>query len=68
MEKLTKYFGNAYHTVTQPKHLDFPLNWEMPETRLIYRAVFVGAKQTLTSPALTTEIPKSQARHFDSQA
>lgn len=68
MEKLKEYFGNAYHTVVQPNHPDFPTNWDMPETQLIYRAVFVGAKQALASPALTTEIPRQQARHSDTQA
>lgn len=68
MEKLKQCFGNAYHTVTQPDHPDFPVNWDMPETRLLYRAVFVGAKQPLASPALTTEMPGLQARHPDSRA
>lgn len=68
MEKLKQYFGNAYLTVTQPNHPEFPLNWEMPETRLLYRAVFVGAKQPLASSALMTEVPSLQTRHSDSRA
>jgi hypothetical protein len=63
MEKLNEHFGNAYHTATQPDHPDFPLNWDMPETRLLYRAVFVGAKEPLASPELTTAIPRVQTRH-----
>ena len=63
MEKLKEHFGNAYHTATQPDHADFPLNWDMPETRLLYRAVFVGAKEPLASPVLTTAIPRVQTRH-----
>jgi SAM-dependent methyltransferase len=68
MDRLTQYFGHAYHSVTQPDHPDFPLDWEMPETRLLYRAVFVGSKQPLTSPALTAEIPRRQARHSGSRS
>jgi SAM-dependent methyltransferase len=63
MEKLEEHFGNAYHTSTQPDHSDFPLNWDMPETRLLYRAVFVGSKQPLALPALATGIPRMQTRH-----
>jgi SAM-dependent methyltransferase len=62
MEKLVAYFGHAYHSKTQPAHPDFPTDWDLPETRLIYRAVVVGSKQPLQSPALTTEIPRKQAQ------
>lgn len=63
MEKLKEYFGNAYHTATQPDHPDFPLNWDAPETRLLYRAVFVGSRQPVSSATLTTDIPRVQTRH-----
>jgi SAM-dependent methyltransferase len=65
MDRLKQYFGHAYHSVTQPDHPDFPVDWEMPETRLLYRAVFVGSRQPLTLPALSAEIPRRQARHSD---
>lgn len=68
MEKLREYFGNAYHSITQPNHIDFPTNWDMPETRLVYRAVFVGSKKPIASPALTTEIPNRQARHDETKS
>jgi SAM-dependent methyltransferase len=63
LERLQKYFGHAYQSVTQPDHPDFPTDWDLPETRLLYRAVFVGAKQPLTSSALTAEAPRQQAPH-----
>jgi hypothetical protein len=63
MEKLKRYFGHAYHAKEQPAHPDFPLDWQLPETRLLYRAVFVGSKISLESPALTSEIPNRQARY-----
>lgn len=63
MEKLRDCFGHSYHTVTQPDHPDFPLDWDAPETRLLYRAVFVGSRQPLTSTALTTDVPRLQTQH-----
>jgi 2-polyprenyl-3-methyl-5-hydroxy-6-metoxy-1,4-benzoquinol methylase len=63
MERLRQYFGHAFHSKTQPAHSDFPTDWDFPETRLLYRAVFVGSRQPLQAPGLTTEIPRKQARH-----
>ena len=42
MQALTRYFGYAYVTRTQPDYPDFTPDWIIPETRLIYRGVFVG--------------------------
>lgn len=63
MEKLRQHFGHAYHAKEQPDHPDFPLDWQLPETRLLYRAVFVGSKTPLGSPGLMREIPSKQERH-----
>ena len=60
MQTLTRYFGHAYGTRTQPDYPDFTPDWIMPETRLIYRGVFVGSKYPLSSPELLSELPDRQ--------
>jgi SAM-dependent methyltransferase len=62
MEKLRRYFGHAYLSRTQPDHEDFPIAWDLPETRLLYRAVFVGSKSPLPAATLTPDIPRAQTR------
>jgi hypothetical protein len=60
---LERYFGYGYQTVTQPSHPDFPTDWHLPETRLLYRGVFVGSRQPLNLPTLTDRLPTKQPRH-----
>ena len=60
MQTLTRYFGHAYITRTQPDYPDFTPDWIIPETRLIYRGVFVGSKYPLASPELLSELPDRQ--------
>jgi 2-polyprenyl-3-methyl-5-hydroxy-6-metoxy-1,4-benzoquinol methylase len=60
MQTLTRYFGHAYVTRTQPDYPDFTPDWIIPETRLIYRGVFVGSKYPLSSAELLSELPDRQ--------
>src|SRR5262245_48011934 len=60
MQTLTRYFGHAYVTRTQPDYPDFTSDWIIPETRLIYRGVFVGSKYPLSSSELLSELPDRQ--------
>ena len=60
MQTLTRYFGYAYVTRTQPNYPDFTPDWIIPETRLIYRGVFVGSKYPLSSSELLSELPDRQ--------
>lgn len=63
MNRLVKYWGHGYISVTQPTHPDFPLDWTVPATTLNTRAVFVGSRTALTNSLLTPEIPD---RHWPS--
>jgi len=60
MQTLTRYFGHAYVTRTQPDYPDFTPDWIIPETRLIYRGVFVGSKYPLVNSELLWELPDRQ--------
>jgi SAM-dependent methyltransferase len=60
MNRLEKFWGHGYISVTQPAHPDFPTDWTVPAGRPNVRAIFVGSKEPLANPLLTTEIP---ARH-----
>lgn len=64
MNRLRKHFGYAYITTTQPDHMDFPSNWDCPNTNLLYRSVFVGSKVPLKNPMLTEEIPHKQPKYI----
>lgn len=66
MDKLRRHFGHAYATHAQPDYPDFQTDWKLPETRLIYRSVFVGSKVPLDLPTLVAELPQKQPR-FTSQ-
>jgi 2-polyprenyl-3-methyl-5-hydroxy-6-metoxy-1,4-benzoquinol methylase len=63
MNRLKKYFGHAYITKTQPDHMDFPIDWDCPDTSLLYRSVFVGSKTPLRNSMLTGEIPRQQPKY-----
>jgi 2-polyprenyl-3-methyl-5-hydroxy-6-metoxy-1,4-benzoquinol methylase len=60
MQTLARYFAHAYVTRTQPDYPDFTPDWIIPETRLIYRGVFVGSKYPLANPELLSELPDRQ--------
>jgi SAM-dependent methyltransferase len=61
MTRLRRFFGHAYVTRTQPDHPDFPTDWDLPPTQLIYRSVFVGSKVPLGCDQLLAELVQQQA-------
>lgn len=58
IKKLKKNYKFVYMPKTQPKHKQFPTNWEndFPEGELI-RAVFIASDEEIRSPHLQTELP-----------
>ncbi len=60
MDALRRHFGHAYLTRTQPDHPDFQTDWALVDTRLAYRAVFVGSKTALNLSSLTERVPQVQ--------
>jgi SAM-dependent methyltransferase len=63
METLKKYCGYSYVTKTQPNHIDFDLDWQIPVKKQNHRAVFVGSKKTIINPLLLTDLPDFQERN-----
>lgn len=61
IDKLKKYFGYGYITVTQPRHQEFPTNWD-EKFHNNTRAVFVGSKKPIDNELLTSAIPQQQLR------
>ena len=57
MNRLRKFWGHGYISVTQPSHPDFPTDWTVPSSRPNVRAIFVGSKVALDNPLLTSAIP-----------
>lgn len=55
LNRLTKYFGHAYISKTQPDHHDFPTNWDVTHYQHNSRAIFVGSKYPIASTELLTE-------------
>jgi len=62
VDKLKKYFGYGYITVTQPRHPEFPTNWDERHNHNT-RAVFVGSKKPLVNELLSAAIPQQQSKH-----
>jgi SAM-dependent methyltransferase len=60
LNRLKKYWGHGYISVTQPAHPDFPTDWTVSSGRPLTRAIFVGSREPLANPLLTTDMP---ARH-----
>lgn len=60
IETLKKYYGYAYVTKTQPNHVDFDLDWQIPVKKQNHRAVFVGSKKPVVAPQLLTVLPDFQ--------
>jgi SAM-dependent methyltransferase len=63
LQALQKHFGHGYVTRSQPDFPDFETDWELPRTRLVYRAVFVGSKAALDSAELLRDLPARQTKH-----
>jgi len=62
-QTLQQHFKHVYCPRTQPKHAEFPLNWEQPfaNPALLSRAVFVASHAPVASVKLTSELPL----HYD---
>jgi hypothetical protein len=63
-DELGRYFPHVYCTRTQPWHPEFPVDWAQAQASPVAtRAVFVAAREPITSVSLTNEIPERQERH-----
>jgi SAM-dependent methyltransferase len=62
LNRLKRFWGHGYMSVTQPAHPDFPLDFSVPKTTLNVRAIFVGSKKPLSNPVLSTEVPVRHSR------
>ena len=60
LETLRGCFGYACVTKTQPRYKDFELDWQIPRSQELHRAVFVGSKRPLTNENLLNELPELQ--------
>lgn len=60
METLREYYGYAYISKTQPRHIDFDLDWVNAVPKGNHRAVFVGSKMPLKLPTLLDSPPEFQ--------
>jgi FkbM family methyltransferase len=67
MSALRRHFGYAYATLDQPNFPDFVTNWQLIARDGILRAVFVGSKCPMQSPALTAVLP-IQHRNAETRA
>jgi hypothetical protein len=56
LDRLKRFWGHGYISVTQPAHEDFPLDWTVPAHTPNIRAIFVGSRAPLANPLLTTEV------------
>jgi SAM-dependent methyltransferase len=64
LNRLKRFWGKGYISLTQPAHPDFPLDWTVPPAAPNTRAIFVGSRTPLANPMLTEEVP---SRHSSSR-
>lgn len=67
--QLKRWFDQVYLPLTQPRHEEFPLDWQgMEGIRLpvgLTRAVFIASRTVLDDPILTNTLPINQFWHGD---
>jgi SAM-dependent methyltransferase len=61
LNRLRKFWGHGYISMTQPAHPDFPLDWTVPSGGPNVRAIFVGSRTAVSNPMLREDIP---SRHM----
>jgi SAM-dependent methyltransferase len=62
LAKLAEFWGHGYISLTQPSHVEFPLDWAVKSSAPNTRAVFVGSKAPLTHPLLSATLPSRHRR------
>jgi hypothetical protein len=61
--ELRKHFDHVYMPLTQPNHVEFPLDWSQPDkTGRLTRAIFISSRPRLTNALLVEGIPLRQVR------
>ncbi len=61
--ELKRNFEFVYLPLTQPNHVEFPIDWTALQPRLHpTRSIFIASRHQLTNPLLTEEIPVYQTR------
>jgi hypothetical protein len=61
-EALKLHFKHVYATKTQPRHPEFPLNWNLSGSgdERLARCVFVASHHPIDNPSFVTELPSEQ--------
>ncbi len=63
-EHLESLFPHVYLPLTQPRHEEFPLDWDNIQTDpFLCRAIFIASRRPLEHPLLTSSIPRVQHHH-----
>lgn len=61
--ELKRHFEFVYLPVTQPNHVEFPVDWvTLPSGSHLTRSIFIASRQKLTNSLLTEEIPTLQTK------
>lgn len=55
--ELKKHFKNIYYPRTQPKHIEFPVDWRSTPKDGLIRSIFIASHSEIWNPNLTTEMP-----------
>lgn len=63
MAALKRHFGQAYTTLDQPAHPDFITDWTVIGHQGNLRAVFVGARHSISASSLTEILPTRHRNH-----
>ena len=63
-QTLQRHYEYVYATKTQPRHPEFPIDWDEPAAGgpLLKRAVFIASHKPICNPNLMGELPRKQTR------
>ncbi|MBW4520926.1 MAG: class I SAM-dependent methyltransferase [Scytolyngbya sp. HA4215-MV1] len=62
--QLKQHFDFVYLPITQPNHVEFPIDWTAkPDDSIRSRSIFIAARHPIDNPLLVEGIPMQQRRH-----
>jgi len=62
-EKLKETFEHVTMPITQPNHVEFPIDWSVSNSEPLPKTVYIASRTKIENELLTAEIPTKQRRH-----
>lgn len=56
-------FPHVYMPRTQPRHIEFPIDWTLPGYPAATRSIFIASRTPIENPLLSADLLTKQSRH-----